>query len=297
MHILPVMDKKLAYSYIVIMGILSGFVIFSGRFFLDRGLSLLEVGFLPNLVALIVLAPLLFWMPMKRKLLWWYVLYGVIGCALVLAQFSPLVFGVPVALLVLLLYTQPLWTLLINYFFLKQPITRYDVFACVLVLLGVVFLVNPFNITVSFLGAIIALSGGILLSFWVLLGSALSKKGSPPVATKFGELFFSLLFLLGVMLIFRTSQAFRLSFNHSISTWSWIILMGVIVYVLAQVLFYQGLKIVPSTHAGIILLLEPVSAAILASIFLGEAITLGLIVGGILILIANAIVILQSEKK
>ncbi|MBS3143048.1 EamA family transporter [Candidatus Woesearchaeota archaeon] len=73
--------------------------------------------------------------------------------------------------------------------------------------------------------------------------------------------------------------------------------MGVIVYVLAQVLFYQGLKIVPSTHAGIILLLEPVSAAILASIFLGEAITLGLIVGGILILIANAIVILQSEKK
>ncbi|MBS3143049.1 EamA family transporter [Candidatus Woesearchaeota archaeon] len=199
MHILPVMDKKLAYSYIVIMGILSGFVIFSGRFFLDRGLSLLEVGFLPNLVALIVLAPLLFWMPMKRKLLWWYVLYGVIGCALVLAQFSPLVFGVPVALLVLLLYTQPLWTLLINYFFLKQPITRYDVFACVLVLLGVVFLVNPFNITVSFLGAIIALSGGILLSFWVLLGSALSKKGSPPVATKFGELFFSLLFLLGVM--------------------------------------------------------------------------------------------------
>jgi len=291
------MDKKLAYSYIVIMGILSGFVIFSGRFFLDRGLSLLEVGFLPNLVALIVLAPLLFWMPMKRKLLWWYVLYGVIGCALVLAQFSPLVFGVPVALLVLLLYTQPLWTLLINYFFLKQPITRYDVFACVLVLLGVVFLVNPFNITVSFLGAIIALSGGILLSFWVLLGSALSKKGSPPVATKFGELFFSLLFLLGVMLIFRTSQAFRLSFNHSISTWSWIILMGVIVYVLAQVLFYQGLKIVPSTHAGIILLLEPVSAAILASIFLGEAITLGLIVGGILILIANAIVILQSEKK
>ena len=114
------MDKKLAYSYIVIMGILSGFVIFSGRFFLDRGLSLLEVGFLPNLVALLVLAPLLFWMPMKRKLLWWYVLYGVIGCALVLAQFSPLVFGVPVALLVLLLYTQPLWTLLINTFFLGQ---------------------------------------------------------------------------------------------------------------------------------------------------------------------------------
>ena len=291
------MDKKLAYSYIVIMGILSGFVIFSGRFFLDRGLSLLEVGFLPNLVALLVLAPLLFWMPMKRKLLWWYVLYGVIGCALVLAQFSPLVFGVPVALLVLLLYTQPLWTLLINTFFLGQRATRYDIIACALVLMGVVFLVNPRHITINLLGGAIALTGGLLLSFWVLLGSALSKKGSPPVATKFGELFFSLLFLLGVMLIFRTSQAFRLSFNHSISTWSWIILMGVIVYVLAQVLFYQGLKIVPSTHAGIILLLEPVSAAILASIFLGEAITLGIIIGGALIIAANIIVIVQPERK
>ena len=73
--------------------------------------------------------------------------------------------------------------------------------------------------------------------------------------------------------------------------------MGVIVYVLAQVLFYQGLKIVSSTHAGIIMLLEPVSAAILASVFLGEAITIGIIIGGALIIAANIIVIVQPERK
>jgi drug/metabolite transporter (DMT)-like permease len=53
----------------------------------------------------------------------------------------------------------------------------------------------------------------------------------------------------------------------------------------------MGTKKVPTVDAGIIMLLEPVVGSILAIIFLNQALTLNIIIGGIIILLANYLTI------
>ncbi|MBU0626896.1 EamA family transporter [Patescibacteria group bacterium] len=51
-----------------------------------------------------------------------------------ITQFGGLYFHVPVAVIVLLLYTQPLWTIVFGRLFFRERIKRYHLIACVLVL-------------------------------------------------------------------------------------------------------------------------------------------------------------------
>jgi drug/metabolite transporter (DMT)-like permease len=56
-------------------------------------------------------------------------------------------------------------------------------------------------------------------------------------------------------------------------------------------------KKVPTIEAGIILLIEPISGALLATIFLGQQITLNIVIGGFLILLANYLVLTKSKYE
>lgn len=290
------------YFFIILTGILSGFIIFGGQVFANLGLSLFEIAVLPYALTLIFLLPFLFKKEyrFKRSLLPILVLYGIIAAFLVLAQFAGVVLGVPVAIVVLLLYTQPLWTILIGKLFLKEKLTKSTILALIIVLLGAFVLINP--IQAGFYlkpGILVALAAGILISLWIVVGGILSKKGSHPISTKYAETLFMMIFLALAYpiarLFIKNSSLISFSLNWSLKVWIYIILFNLFTQVIGHLLFFYGLRKVPSTHAGIILLLEPVVAAILAAVFLGQAFTWNIIIGGILILIANYIVIRKSS--
>lgn len=286
------------YFFIVITGILSGFIIFGGQIFANLGLSLFEIAVLPYALTLIFLLPFLFIKKYRfeKKLLPILIAYGIIAAFLVLAQFGGVVLGIPVAIVVLLLYTQPLWTIIIGRIFLKEKLKRMTLIAGILVLIGVFILINPIGAGFYFKpGILIALSGGILISLWVVVGSVLSKRGSHPIATKYAETLFMILFLALVYPVaayfIKNPSLISFSLNWGLKVWIYIILFNLFTQVLGHLLFFYGLKKVPATIAGIILLLEPVVAAILATLFLGQALTWNIIFGGILIIAANYLVI------
>jgi DME family drug/metabolite transporter len=56
----------------------------------------------------------------------------------------------------------------------------------------------------------------------------------------------------------------------------------------AYALFFRGLQTVPGAVAGIVTLLEPVTATALATVVLGERLPLGALAGGVLVLAAVA---------
>lgn len=225
------------------------------------------------------------------------ILYGFGTAVTVFAQFAAVILGVPVAIVVLLLYTQPLWTIIIGELFLKERLTKTKVIAGIIVLLGMVILVNPFNVgeIKSWTGVIIALIGGLSLSSWVVLGSVISKKASPPITTKFLNATLTVVFFLlfyPVLLTFTKSPSIvHFSFNLALPVWFGLIMFSLFLEVISHILYYKGTKKVPTVDAGIILLLEPVVGSLLATIFLNQALTINIIIGGILILIANYLVI------
>jgi DME family drug/metabolite transporter len=73
--------------------------------------------------------------------------------------------------------------------------------------------------------------------------------------------------------------------HDAIANW-WLVYIGVVPTVLAYWLFYRGLRSTPSEVAGVLSLLEPLAAAVLAAIVLHEALSSWAVVGGALMLAA-----------
>lgn len=297
------MDSKFfGYFLVAFSGVLFGLIIFGGKVFSNFGLSLFELSTLPFVFSLFFLLPFVvrkkYWVGWKNlPLLLWY---GLVEAATSFLQFAGLIFGAPVAVVVLLLYVQPLWTTIISFLFLKEKVTRWHFIACIIVIFGVFFLVNPSELFVSssFIGIFLALLAGIFLSLWVVLGSVASKRKINPISIKFfvGLFGLVLLFLFFPVLNLISSDVMVVGFSLDWPIWVWglLILYNLFAITLGHIIYYKGVKLIPAASAGILLLLEPIVATILAAIFLFQPVTPSIFLGGLLILAGNALVIIKS---
>ncbi len=293
------------YWYIITAGILYGVITPGGQLLLDRGLSLFEVSFYRSLLVFIILLPVVFIKPgrfmLGRDKMPFYALYGLIGGLLELFLFAAIALGVPVALTVLLLYTQPVWTIFIGRLLLGERLTRVKIVSAMLGLAGLVVLLRSWETEASgsLYGVAAALVAGVLLSLWVILGKRSAMLDQHYITTTFGWSGFAsvwLLLLLPVMNVLIADKGFlRLSFAMAAADWAYLAAFAVLGGVLPHLLFYRSLERLSASVAGIILLLEPVSATILAWAFFSQKIGLYIVVGGALILFSNYLVI-RNER-
>ncbi|HRY63195.1 MAG TPA: DMT family transporter [Patescibacteria group bacterium] len=294
------------HFFVIMSGLISGTIIFSGQIFANLGLSLFEVSTLPFVGAVVMLLPFVLFNKKHSFItanLPLLLLYGFIFALCSLTQFAGLFFGVPVAVVVLLLYTQPFWTILTSVIILKEKVTSREIISVLLVLLGVFILLNPDNVSTlgQPLGLAIAILGGVALSGWVSVGSLLSKKGNDPVNSFFtGEtllLFFLILFYPILQSVTQDPSIIHFTFVWPLKIWLFLIIFSLVTQIVNHLFFLYGVKKVSAVKAGVIMLLEPVSGTLLAAIFLHQPITLNIIIGGLLILVANYLVIAQKRKE
>jgi drug/metabolite transporter (DMT)-like permease len=293
------------YWYIIIAGILYGVIAPGGQFLLDRGLSLYDVSFYRSLLVFVFLLPVVLIRPgrymLKGNKIPFYALYGLIGGLLELSLFTSIALGVPVALAVLLLYTQPVWTIFIGRVALGERLTRVKLASVLLGLAGTAVLLQSWEAghAGSLYGIAAALSAGVLLSLWVILGKRSAMLDQHYITTTFGWSGFAtvwLLLLLPVMnFLLADKGLIRLSLDLAPSDWGYLAAFAVLGGALPHLLFYRSLERLSASVAGIILLLEPVSATVLAWMFFSQKIGLYLLIGGILILFSNYLVI-RSER-
>jgi len=219
-----------------------------------------------------------------------------------LTQFAPVILGVPVSITVLLLYTSPIWTVIFSKFIFKEKITILKIVAIVLVLFGVVFLVDPRTIGGggNMVGILLALAAGVFLSLWSIFGKICGNEKIHPVKTQFYTVLFTLIFIAILHPIAASlTKDFSLtgfSFNLPVIVWIYLAIFALISSIIPHLAYYHGIKEVPASTAGVILLLEPLSGTLLAALFLAQAITLNIFLGGILILVANYLVIKSDSK-
>jgi len=77
----------------------------------------------------------------------------------------------------------------------------------------------------------------------------------------------------------------------------YLVLLGSVLTGLAGVVYVGALRHVPATTAGILAYMEPVSAAVLAALLLGERVTPAVVIGGAAIVAAGAMVVLRSPTR
>jgi drug/metabolite transporter, DME family len=288
---------------IILAACLFGFVTAGGRYFHEEGFSLYEIALLVIFVP-VFLAPLLVFRSRFRprlRLFPFFVTFGFIGALLQLAQFAGIALGLPVALVVLLLYTQPLWTTLLGRLVLEERITRAKLGAALLAFSGIVVLVDPGRPQeYPVAGLLAAVLAGFLLSLWVIWSRKSALKEQHFVVTTFGFTLFCSLWLLllypMVLLLPLDVSLVRLEFGLYRNYWGMVTLYTVLAGIVPSFLVFYALKGVEASTAGVLLLFEPVSAAVMAYFWFQEALASNVWVGGALILAANVIVIRAAPR-
>lgn len=288
---------KKGFALLTLGAILYGTVIVGGQFFVQRGLSLFQIVLFSMLIQFACLLPIVLLKPaykIEKRFTTFFLIYGLIGAGAELAQFGGLFFGVPVAVVAFLCYTQPLWTILLGRLILGEPFTGRKVAATALALAGVAVLLGPAWVgksEVSGVGLAIALAGGVLFSLWVIWGRKSGISELHFVTTTFGWSIFTTLWLIIswplISLWIHDPVIVDLSISIPPLDWFYLLVFTLIAGLIPNFCFFKGLRSVEAGAAGIILLLEPVVASLLAWMFFGQELGIGTLVGGFLILLSN----------
>lgn len=288
------------YWTIIISAIIFGLIIPGGQFFSDLGFSLYEISLYSLSFLFILTLPLVAikkTRPLRKDNLLFFIIYGLIGALLQLTQFGGVMFGSPVAIVALLLYTQPIWTTFFGKIMLNENITKMKFLAVLIAFLGVVVIVSPWNITNigSIKGLISSLLAGIFLSLWVIFARKTGITKDYYINTLSAYSFLSLLWLIllwpVVRYFFQNDFIIRVSYQFPLTYWLYFVLFSLIAALIPNALFYKGIEKIEASKAGVILLLEPVVASLVAMIFFSQYLNSSIFIGGGLIIISNYLAI------
>jgi drug/metabolite transporter (DMT)-like permease len=218
------------------------------------------------------------------------ILLGVLGLALTQFAYYGAIQAMSVGLAILLQYLAPLWIVLYERFWIKMPLTSSKVLALVVAILGCLLVCVPTSgkTTVSTYGLFLGIASGVFFATYGLMSQRALRTYSEVTV-----LFYSLLFTALFWGWVTSSGWTPLGGLGNGKVWM-ILYVTVFGTLLPFFLFILALRHLQASQVGIITTLEPVVAATIAWIYLGDRLTAFQIVGGVLVLIA--ILMLRIKK-
>jgi len=199
----------------------------------------------------------------------------------------------------LIIANNPVFITLFAALFLREKLTPAKSAGILLSVFGAVIVISKGN-----LAGILeeGIGPGELLIFgcvasWVvysLIGKAvMAGRGlSPLVSVTYSS-------IVGALALFPPALMeglFPDLFSYNLVDWGSILYLGIFGTVLGFVWYYEGIQAVGATRAGQFINFVPVSAILLSSLFLGEPVTLSLLVGGVFVIGGVTLTNLQPEK-
>jgi len=286
----------LGYFYVALAAVLFAISGTSSKFLFNSGMTPYE---LIQLRTTLAFTCLLIWLCLKRSALLrvsisdlpYFLALGVLGIGA--AQFLYLfaISKIKVAAAILLHYTGPVFVALYVVLVQRQKIGLMSVLAVLGTLAGCFLVVGGYNLRLVALNRI-GIAGGLLAAVAFAVYSVLSEYGmrkyTPWTVLLYGMLFAALMWNA----LHPPLEA--LLHRYSAVQWGWIFYIGICGTVLPFGLYFEGIKRIRPTHASITATLEPISAGVIASIFLGEVMLPLQIVGGLIVI--ASIILLQFSK-
>jgi drug/metabolite transporter (DMT)-like permease len=185
----------------------------------------------------------------------------------------------------LFIASNPVLIVLLSALFLKETITRNNVIGLAIALSGAFFIITDGHLLSLFqLGFepidFVLMGAVVSWALYSVVGKIVLKKFSSVESTTYAVAF-GTLFLVPFALAETTWQDVQ---QASGTTWVAIIHMSVLVTVVSFVMYYNGIKEIGAAKASIFINVMPVSAVIMATLFLGENFTSAHAIGAALVL-------------
>lgn len=198
-----------------------------------------------------------------------------------------------ISMAAILLYTSPIWVMLMAIIFFHEKITKYKIIALILSFIGCVLVSGMGNGDVKLIGILIGLGSGIGYGLYSILGTVALKKYSPYTVTTYT---FIIAGLGSIFVSSPTDMLHKINQAESISgLLFFVILTSLITAVIPFMCYTLGLGSVEASKAAIAATVEPMVATLIGAIVFKEKITYISAAGILCILIA--IIILNKKKS
>ena len=182
--------------------------------------------------------------------------------------------------------TTPLWTAAIAALWFRVPLTRTAVVGLALGIIGVVILVSD-SLSLS-AGSVPSAMVAVLiatLSYGFAANYAKRHLGTVrPMTVAFASMMFATLVLIGLALLTLPTAAI------SSRAWGATILLGLLCTGLAYVIYFRLIAHAGAAYASSVTFLVPIFGMIWGAVFLGERITLLMVLGCVVILLGAALI-------
>ena len=192
----------------------------------------------------------------------------------------------------ILLYTSPIWVMVLAIIFLKEKFTIQKLIALILAFAGCV-LVSGFGGKVTVVGILVGLGSGLGYGLYSIFGTFALKKYSPYTVTCYTFL------IAGLGSIFVANPVDLVSKISTVENkpalFGFVLLTAVVTAVIPFLLYTLGLNMTTAGKAAVLATVEPAAATLFGFFVMKE--TVGPIaIAGILLVFA-AIIVLSLRKK
>jgi drug/metabolite transporter (DMT)-like permease len=266
-----------------------------------QSLDPVTLAFLRFLGASLILFPLMWWKeperPERSKKDWiMFGLLGLTGIFLYNIFFFYATKHAPIIKSSLVIASNPVLIIILSGLFLKEKITLKHIIGMVSAVTGVFYI-----ITNGDLGAIaqlrfapidlVLLGACLSWALYTVVGKAVLKKFSPLTSTTYATGIGTL--LLFPFALFHTTPQQLISSSWEV--WASVVYVAVMVSVLSFIWWYKGVQEIGAAKASIFINIMPISATLMAAVFLNEQLTPYHAIGAVLVF--GGVYISMYKKK
>ncbi len=199
----------------------------------------------------------------------------------------------PLSAAAILLYTSPIWIMLMSALFFHEKVNGRKLLALALAFAGCVLVSGLSGEGVSWTGLLVGLGSGIGYGLYSILGSVALRRYSPYAVTAWTFLFAA----AGSFLVCRPAEMFGVfaAADSLPSLLAFCCLTALVTAVIPFLCYTLGLRTVEASRAGILATVEPLVAALFGVFVFSEPLTLLSGLGTLLIL--SAVVLLNGKNQ
>ncbi|PWK14368.1 DMT family transporter [Tumebacillus permanentifrigoris] len=225
-----------------------------------------------------------------RQVLSLFVLGGVFYTVMSYTFFTAVQYISP-SLAALILYSYPVFVALLSALIDKERLTRRILLSIGLALLGLVLVLGTSFDNVSPLGVLLAIVAALVYSFYIVLSNRVVKSVPLVVTSAFITLFAAISFAV----ISLGMHQLQFDFGSK----AWLAIGGIILFptMIAMSTFFYGLRIIGSTRASILSMVEPLVTITASALLFDDSLTVAQWFGGGAVLLGALLVVLAREQK
>jgi drug/metabolite transporter (DMT)-like permease len=193
----------------------------------------------------------------------------------------------------ILLYTSPIWVMILAIIFLKEKFSVQKLIALILAFAGCV-LVSGFGGKVTAIGILVGLGSGLGYGLYSIFGTFALKKYSPYTVTCYTFLIAG----LGSIFVANPADLFGkiAAIDNKLSLFGFVLLTAVVTAVIPFLLYTLGLNKTTAGRAAVLATVEPAAATLFGFFVMGETVGPVAIVGILLVFAAIVVLSLKSGK-